>query len=151
MKIAMHGRHRLVSQSETIYLVNWALEKLLGKRLANNIHIDFVYGIEDSKSSGLCDALYLEDRRQRFFEIQINPRMGRKKTIATIIHELVHVKQYARDELKHVGAKMNRWQGQDYPAGNYWDYPWEIEAYGREITMSEQYKEHLNEMGIKFN
>lgn len=49
---------------------------------------------------------------------------------------MVHLKQYAKGELKDIfrPARMVKWLGEKYDSDNmdYWEQPWEIEAYGRE-------------------
>jgi len=48
---------------------------------------------------------------------------------------MVHLKQYAKGELKdYARVKSIKWKGQVYDEDriDYWDHPWEIEAYGRE-------------------
>ena len=51
-------------------------------------------------------------------------------------HEMVHVKQWARGELKDVmrGYSLCKWKGElvDTEKVEYYDTPWEIEAFGRE-------------------
>jgi hypothetical protein len=53
-------------------------------------------------------------------------------------HEMVHAKQYARNELSNelITAK---WKGKTYHISgkieDYLNYPWEIEAFGREHGM----------------
>lgn len=55
----------------------------------------------------------------------------------TLIHELIHVKQYANNQLfdyidgdtKFEGRVFKRAGDNDYE--KYWDSPWEVEAYGR--------------------
>jgi hypothetical protein len=67
--------------------------------------------------------------------------------IKTLGHEMVHVKQHAKNELRtgHVvaargGLKIySKWMGEIWkPKGkedHYFDAPWEIEAYGREVGL----------------
>jgi hypothetical protein len=62
-------------------------------------------------------------------------------------HEMVHVKQHSKNELQngHVvaargGLKIySKWMGEIWkPKGKedaYFDAPWEIEAYGREVGL----------------
>ena len=68
--------------------------------------------------------------------IQIDNRLSRDvsrdKFIETVCHEMVHVKQYARnemtDELIESGHAV--WKGRKiHPKTGYYDLPWEKEAY----------------------
>jgi hypothetical protein len=49
---------------------------------------------------------------------------------------MVHLKQYAKGEMKDIWrpVRMVKWQGEKYlhEEMDYWECPWEIEAYGRE-------------------
>jgi len=60
---------------------------------------------------------------------------------ATLVHELVHIRQYIRRELN---ADMTRWKGQVIPYGPrgglripYTRQPWEVEAYALEKEVME--------------
>ena len=55
--------------------------------------------------------------------------------LKTLGHELVHVKQYVRGELSTDRNGLLRYNGVHYDPQNlleYFDLPYEIEAYGRE-------------------
>lgn len=56
--------------------------------------------------------------------------------IITIAHEMVHVKQYARGQIKHgKNLKSRTWMGQKNKS-QYYDSPWEIEAYTKERVLA---------------
>ena len=150
MHLTINRKHRKVSENEIRYAVNWALTKLVGARMAKHIDIELMFQ-KDPYSVGLCTAFENDSGRARIFEIVVNPNLGYQSTLRCIFHELVHVKQYARNELEMLGGSTNRWNGNIGPSGNYWEYPWEIEAYGREFCLYRMYKEHLAEEGISFH
>ena len=58
---------------------------------------------------------------------------------------MVHVKQYATGELRDAlrGPTLHRWRNKPYDAKvvDYWDHPWEIEAYGREYGLYLRFRE----------
>ena len=68
--------------------------------------------------------------------------------LQTLAHEMVHVKQYATGELREKMRngeadliwKNRRWSP---PEGQheYWDCPWEIEAFGREYGLYKRFLE----------
>ena len=61
------------------------------------------------------------------FEIEISKDLTLKDFVTTICHEMVHVKQYARNEMDCYGKK---WKKKTIPEKtNYYDLPWEKEAY----------------------
>lgn len=57
----------------------------------------------------------------------------------TLAHEMVHVKQYARGQLKQYkkrnGTTAYTWLGRKYDT-EYYDCPWEIEAYSKERVLA---------------
>ena len=78
------------------------------------IDIDFV-----NSSGGGCVEV---ERGQ--FEIEINKRYCRKTIEKTLIHEMIHVHQYASGRLT-----QTHWMGKPQPKVSYRDQPWEQEAY----------------------
>jgi hypothetical protein len=114
-------------------------DNLISKQLQRHISIQIKlvgnadnYGeveVTDYNSKGL----------PRDFTLYINKTLPEKEKIRTIAHELVHVKQYLYKELNE---QMTLWRGQkvsedDY--GNYYDYPWEKEAYELEDKLYDSF------------
>ena len=64
------------------------------------------------------------------FTIEINKRLGVKSIIKTVIHEMVHVKQYAEGRLT-----QTEWMGRPHPDLPYRELPWEVEAWNMEKTL----------------
>lgn len=67
----------------------------------------------------------------RSFEIEIR-RAKVDRMLSFLAHEMVHVKQFATNELKSKSVKgeyKTFWQGQICEIDSYWDQPWEIEAH----------------------
>lgn len=81
------------------------------------------------EAAGYCLSY---DRRE--FELEIKRDLKLADLLKTVAHELVHVKQYAKGELKPGRFDAPVWQGRSVSLtkNNYWDLPWEIEAHGRE-------------------
>jgi hypothetical protein len=79
--------------------------------------------------------------------------MQRYKMLQCLAHEMVHVKQYAKGELSNelITAK---WQGKTFKLTNsmedYFNWPWEIEAYGRDRSLYLFYQVMLQSEKIKF-
>lgn len=78
--------------------------------------------------------------KTRIFNIKIAGDVSYKMLFCTLAHELVHVKQFARSELKcHKYPDMvykNRLYKKDY---NYWDLPFEKEAHQAEKYLYEEW------------
>ena len=63
----------------------------------------------------------------RSFVIELHKNDSVEEKLKTLAHELVHVRQYARNELND---EMNTWKGRkvDSDSMDYDDQPWEVEA-----------------------
>ncbi len=119
--------------------VGFFLDKLMSKRLQKSLYIemDMIKNLE--KETGNCGTATWEDEnvRPKDFTVEANwdGKKGFEKTLETIAHELVHVKQFARGEMVDLmSVRKVSWQGTRYDRADteYWDLPWEIEAHGRE-------------------
>jgi hypothetical protein len=105
---------------------------LMSKKLHENILLRVCFN--DGEENTTC---WEDDNiRPREFTINISSKMGYNDTFLTLAHEMVHVKQYAMGELRDVmrGPTPQRWMNKPIYSDDieYWDLPWEIEAYGRE-------------------
>jgi hypothetical protein len=66
----------------------------------------------------------------------IDTALDIEKLIVTVAHEMVHVKQYAKGQITHSkNMKSKFWMGRKIKA-DYFDRPWEIEAYSREKILA---------------
>lgn len=77
----------------------------------------------------------------REFTILVKKGMDEEEILKTLSHELVHVRQYARQELNE---ECTRWRGRRINSDevDYYDLPWEKEAF----TIGDQlYEEYINE------
>ena len=93
---------------------------------------------EGDDSCGYClPAGHADSSRPRDFEIEVNKYLDMRTMLETVAHEMVHVKQYARRELKELTTGTHRWMGDIVSDDDvaYWDLPWEIEAHGRECGL----------------
>lgn len=128
--------------------------QLMDPRMVRNITLD----LERNKRldvQGEC-ACEEDNRNPRWFTITLRGRQDDEDMIKTLAHEMVHVKQYAKNELgKEIalarGGKglriATRWKGELWSPRKkedpYWDCPWEIEAYGREVGLYQRWVERL--------
>ena len=99
-----------------------------------------------TESGDLASCIDTEDLNT--FEIQLDKDMSLRKKLLSLAHEMVHVKQFTRKELQHSDSiNKQLWRGQKYNTKNrYYDLPWEIEAYGRELGL---FTTWIEENGIK--
>ncbi len=110
---------------------------LLGNKLYNNVYLTLKFEKFDRDNCDYAYCDWTDDNHQaREFKITIDSRLNRKEMLLALAHEMVHVKQYAKGEMKDIfrPTRMVKWQGERYnhEEMDYWEQPWEIEAYGRE-------------------
>ena len=109
-------------------------EQLFPKQLLRHI----VVSIKFNKHLDAFGYSSIEKRNTkgaaREFLIELHPYISGKEILKTLAHEFVHVKQYVYEELNE---EETQWQGKpfDSDAVDYFELPWEIEAYGREAGL----------------
>lgn len=86
---------------------------------------------------GWCSVLD-NDSRPRDFEIELHNRMNIDVYAQTLLHELWHVYQHVKGNLKDKRGKR-LWKGIDHTETDYSDQPWEIEALQMESKLFEEY------------
>jgi len=86
--------------------------------------------INNLKDQAVGYCMMQDDNRT--FELEIDKKLDDDELITTVCHEMVHVKQYARNEL---GINDN------HDGENYYDLPYEKEAYKLQEILLEEYKE----------
>lgn len=100
------------------------------------------------------DCAYVEwmdsNRQPRKFVISIHvpQKASLKYIISTLAHEMVHVKQFAKNELVDLPStnfSVSVFKNKKYNINrvSYYDQPWEIEAYGRERGLTREYLERV--------
>jgi len=122
--------------------------QLMDPRMVRNLTID----IEVRQNLNVDGECVDEDgvRNPRWFTIGLKSQ-GIDEMIKILGHEMVHVKQHAKNELQsgimtltRGGLRMSsKWQGELWkPKAKecpYYDSPWEIEAYGREVGLFQKW------------
>ena len=124
--------------------------RLMSDRLSNTLEIN-VNVIKDfytkNKILGEAfpkdDVLGLPSNKQFVINLEWNNKLG-KSVLQCLAHEMVHVKQYAKGELKfHERGNLVTFQREQYQGDEYWESLWEIEAYGREVGLYQKFKPTL--------
>lgn len=73
---------------------------------------------------------YCLEANDRIFEVEIDKRLKGDDLLTCVFHEMVHVKQGVRNELKDVNYFAKKWKGEEYVNIEYdVNHPWEEEAY----------------------
>ena len=119
-------------------IAHWVAMHLM-PRLQNKLYVDIkLIANLTAKEKLSGDAIWEDDscNRPREFTVRVDSTQTLQDMLSTVAHEMVHVKQYARGELKDFSRtiKMCKWKGKtiDLDSLDYYDHPWEIEAHGRE-------------------
>jgi len=134
-----------------LHATQFYAKKILGTRLANliNVKIDVRKTILDNNTLGVCHMKVTGSKRQRQFKIVLNAKRDLHSQLQTLAHEMVHVRQKAKNQLQYRWNKSDssikvRWMDnapvrpEDIP---YNQRPWEIEARSLERGF---YKDYLN-------
>ena len=128
------GSKKREMAGDIAYFCGLHLMPRLENKLFVNINLIRNLRIKEGLSG---DAIW-EDQctRPREFTVRIDSTLDTQGMLETVAHEMVHVKQYARGELKDFARAANlcKWKGiiVEWEKINYYDLPWEIEAHGRE-------------------
>jgi hypothetical protein len=125
--------------------IKFAANLLMSKRLQKNLEIEvFIRKIDDDDRDTVatCYSLDIEER-PKYFELELDKNLGPYKVIRAIMHEMVHVMQRASGVMFDYTRPANqvRYHKKIFNEKKleYWDWPWEIEAYGREYGLYKRF------------
>ena len=125
-------------------IVTWFVDKYLPRHKIS-VHVDHkgllregVYGWQWPTDS---------DYRPREFEIEIHNRMTPENYTKTLLHELWHVHQHVKNQLKD---KYNKrlWRGIDHSDTAYANQPWEKDATRMEKILYKKYTSYLTKSNL---
>lgn len=108
--------------------VHQMIAELLPRFRTLDIEVVFRTFKKEEGAVGFCGMT----DNNRTFEIEIDKKMGITELVTTLCHEMVHVKQYARNEMTDECVQFGAatWKGRKVsPKVGYYDLPWEKEAY----------------------
>jgi len=142
MQIRTRGIPDNVSRSLCKEAIRFYGEELLGKRLSKNIEILLVFEKLPNIFNAMCN--WQDDNHKcRSFVIVVNKNLNKKTSLIALAHEMVHVKQYARGELKdYLRTEKVKWKKRTFMLDKveYWSSPWEKEAYKKDQILYEAFK-----------
>ena len=141
MKIKTKGSNKAVRKLVE-FATSYYAEKLMAKRTINNLTININLKRNFMRDTG-CEgtAIIWEDWerfRPREFLIELDSSVKIRNLLITLAHEMVHVKQWAKNEMyEYYKGDEVRFMKTKYDMNNlnYWDFPWEIEAYGKQLGL----------------
>ena len=122
-------------------------EQLISSKLRENIYLRIKFNPKIDVYGYASILEYNNSRKAREFEIELHPGIGAAEILKCLAHEMTHIKQYAYNETNET---LTRWRGHkvDSDVIDYWNQPWEIEAYGMESGLFSKFavKEKLWEV-----
>ncbi len=131
------GARKLVDSAAWSYA-----ERLIGKRLLNTLYIDIklVRNLTDKEGmEGSCIWDEWESKSTpRSYTIELDSSVSLRNILISLAHEMVHVKQWITGEMyEYEEPNKVRFMKKkvDTSKLNYFDYPWEIEAFGRQLGL----------------
>lgn len=114
---------------------SWYINKYMPRMRTLDITINL---IKLKGAYGFC----MECDTNREFEIEIDKTLNKQDLVSTVIHEMIHVKQYARKELFQGCNGRTRWKSRwysSYDSVDYEDQPWEKEAHRLDEKLAKQF------------
>ena len=139
MFLTISGKPSKVSSETVKAAMGFYADYLMKNHAKIDVHIDFEKGF--LKNQGNYADCVNDDKHE--FTITVDADMGERAMLIAIAHEMVHVKQHCQDKFGFNSRKrMYRFGGEYYPEDmKYWDCPWEIEAFGRELGLYTMFKQ----------
>ena len=118
-------------------------EKLMSKTLVNTLTltINLTRNLTEKEGAeGLCIWDDWSDIRKtpREYTIDLDCSISIRNILINLAHEMVHVKQWVKGEMyEYTTPNMVRFMKTKYDMNDmdYYDYPWEIEAFGRQLGL----------------
>ena len=107
--------------------IRWCIKKLMPRVRTLDIAAKFTK----------CDAYgYCFSNSSREFDLELRKGMSLFDLISTVCHEMVHVKQYYRGELKDING-YQKWKSKKFRDDmDYLQQPWEKEAFRLEEQLA---------------
>ena len=116
-------------------VVNWFVSKYLPK---HKLEIEVLHrGMKREGAYGYCDVAG-RHYNPREFLIELDTHMDKETYTKTLIHELYHVLQFCKGELK-LKASKRYYKGECMENLEYWEQPHEISARWNERILYQQY------------
>jgi hypothetical protein len=166
-----------VSKKDTSMLKKYArfvLNRFVRRSILNKANINIKI-ISKDDCGDICDADDLGKYRawctydkvidgKKYFTVVLNakslskaktPHIRLKNMLIDLGHELVHIKQYLNSEIFDYKSGDVRYKGTYFEASctqdeeSYYDSPWEVEAYGRELGLYRMFVTKLKEESSK--
>jgi hypothetical protein len=126
-----YGYSKLLCEDVTFWFLNTFLSR-------HKIYVEIIHrGLKREHALGYCDYTG-ESYRPREFLIELDTHMNKESYIKTLLHELVHLRQWVIGSLRQKRGKMYYGEKcmEDY---EYLHQAHEIEAREQEVTLYSEY------------
>jgi len=135
--MAWGGNHFQRTTAEMV--VKFCIQRLMPRMKTLDICVQLSNDMEHA--DGYCLAV---DNRE--FVIEVDSRLRGDDFLTALTHEMVHVKQHARGELKDNTLALKKWKGEEWitlysTIEEYMSFPWEKEAYELQEVLCNEYKQ----------
>lgn len=102
--------------------------------------------VQDHGANGMASPI-----TDKLYSMVLSSRIDSEKLIEVVAHEMVHIKQFAKGQLKRKG-RQTFWMGKRYVRSkvNYYDHPWEHDAWSKEKFLSAKIFKILSKENEKF-
>lgn len=152
MQIVVTGTKNQSQSDDIKEAAEFFADILMDPRMVRNIVLD----ININKMLDVQGECINDDggRSPRFFTINLRNKRSDESIFKTLSHEMVHLKQYAKNELQNGfiiptknGLKIaSKWMDEIWQPKrkehHYFDAPWEIAAYGMEVGLYHRWLQH---------
>ena len=126
-------------------------ERLMSKRLAKtlvlNINLIRNYNEKEGCEGSWIWAYWDELKKTpREFTIELDSSISIRNILLNLAHEMVHIKQWAKGEIyEYATPGKVRFMKKKYDMNDleYWDYPWEVEAFGKQLGLFVRFFEKM--------
>ena len=116
-------------------VVNWFVSKYLPK---HKLEIEVLHrGLKREQALGFCDVSG-RHYNPREFLIEMDTHLDKETYTKTLIHEMIHVLQFCKGELKLKSSKRY-YKGECMEDLGYWDQPHELSARRNEYILYQEY------------
>lgn len=138
-KSKRNGKRNLTTEDLALMhdFMEWTLNKFIKKRSIRFMKIEVVLDsmlLKEFKTYGSMVCVDDKPKNGNHYSIEIDTSNGFANILHTLAHELVHVKQTKLgewyDSPKNSDIIFNKKLYKENSI-NYWEQPWEIEAFGR--------------------
>ena len=166
MQVSVHGAKERSWAHSLRKAARFYAKELMHPNLVRHLHlqIKFIKPSKEFPDKGQCEWDDIDGPpNPRYFTIYLATRLRKRDAFQTLAHEMVHLKQYAKNEMTGLihSNNLQLWKGAEYnlnsknspakksknmvlcdPKGkDYYYQPWEVEAYGLEVGLWAYFKQ----------